>query len=136
MSAGHQDKRFMRMAIDLAKEAQGRTHPNPLVGCVIVRKNKIVGRGCHVYADWLHAEVLAIQDARCRVKKKQSDQQLKDCTLYVTLEPPCKAEPRARDGWPLRPGKNQARRRRIAAKPPRPSNASVPGVGMTWNHTS
>ncbi|MCH7505334.1 bifunctional diaminohydroxyphosphoribosylaminopyrimidine deaminase/5-amino-6-(5-phosphoribosylamino)uracil reductase RibD [PVC group bacterium] len=87
MSLSEQDKKFMRCAIDLAKKGQGRTHPNPMVGCVVVEKNKILGRGYHVYTDWLHAEVIAIRDAMRRVKTSRKSQQLKNCTLYVTLEP-------------------------------------------------
>lgn len=51
------DAAYMRMCVDLAKEAIGKTSPNPIVGCVIVKDGKIVGRGFHPKAGEPHAEV-------------------------------------------------------------------------------
>lgn len=74
------DERYMAEAIELARRAAGRTHPNPLVGCVIVRGDEIVGRGFHARAGEAHGEVAAIEDA---------DGPLEGCQLYVNHEPCC-----------------------------------------------
>lgn len=70
----------MREALRLARRAVGRTHPNPLVGAVIVsaQAGPIVGRGYHHRVGQPHAEVLAIQ---------QAGPAARGGTLYVTLEP-------------------------------------------------
>jgi diaminohydroxyphosphoribosylaminopyrimidine deaminase / 5-amino-6-(5-phosphoribosylamino)uracil reductase len=72
------DQRYMDQALRLAARAVGRTRPNPVVGCVIVANNKVVGRGFHPQAGEPHAEVFALRDAG---KKAQG------ATAYVTLEP-------------------------------------------------
>jgi diaminohydroxyphosphoribosylaminopyrimidine deaminase / 5-amino-6-(5-phosphoribosylamino)uracil reductase len=72
------DEEFMAHALDLAAKARGRTSPNPIVGCVIVKNKKIVGQGFHLKAGTPHAEVHALtaaQDLAC------------GATAYVTLEP-------------------------------------------------
>ncbi len=74
------DERFMARAIELARRATGRTRPNPLVGCVIVRDGEIVGRGFHARAGDAHGEVAAIEDA---------DGDLEGCELFVNHEPCC-----------------------------------------------
>lgn len=51
------DASYMRMCVELAKEAVGKTSPNPIVGCVIVKDGRIVGRGFHPKAGEPHAEV-------------------------------------------------------------------------------
>ena len=71
----------MREALRLAKRAKGETSPNPLVGAVLVRRGRIIGRGWHRRAGLAHAEVNAIEDA---VKNGQST---RGATLFVTLEP-------------------------------------------------
>lgn len=71
---------YMQRALQLAKKALGNTYPNPLVGSVIVSKGKIIGEGWHHRAGEPHAEINAINS----VKNKE---QLKDSTIYVTLEP-------------------------------------------------
>ena len=68
----------MRMALKLAKKGQGHTSPNPMVGAVIVKGGKVVGRGYHRAAGRAHAEVLAIEDAGSKAES---------ATLYVNLEP-------------------------------------------------
>ncbi len=74
------DSHFMREAIRLARKGIGKTSPNPIVGAVIVRNGKIIGRGYHKkYGDW-HAEINAIEDVNGNVK---------GATLYITLEPCC-----------------------------------------------
>lgn len=72
------DKRFMQMALDLAKKGQGYTSPNPMVGAVVVKDGKVVGRGYHLGAGKAHAEVNAMDAAGALAQ---------DATLYVTLEP-------------------------------------------------
>jgi diaminohydroxyphosphoribosylaminopyrimidine deaminase/5-amino-6-(5-phosphoribosylamino)uracil reductase len=68
----------MWMAIELAKRAGNSTRPNPRVGAVVVKNNKIVGKGFHRKAGGDHAEVEALRKAG--VQAKEAD-------LYVTLEP-------------------------------------------------
>ena len=72
------DERFMHAAICLAKIAQGRAHPNPIVGAVIVKNRKIIGKGYHKRYGLPHAEINAIKDA---------GKSAKGGVLYVTLEP-------------------------------------------------
>ncbi len=74
---------FLREALLLAKRGYGQTSPNPMVGAVLVKKGKIIGRGWHHCAGNPHAEIEAIRDAQ---KRKEN---LKGATLYVTLEPCC-----------------------------------------------
>ena len=72
------DEIFMREALRIAKNAEGRTSPNPLVGAVVVREGKIIAEGWHRQAGTPHAEVHALNMA---------DKLAKGATLYVTLEP-------------------------------------------------
>jgi len=74
------DRRFMRKALALAGKALGQASPNPSVGCLIVRKGRVVGRGWHEYDLLHHAEVRALEEA--------GGQSL-GATVYVTLEPCC-----------------------------------------------
>ena len=71
-------EKYMQTALDLAKKGAGFTAPNPMVGAVIVKDNKIVGKGYHKVCGGPHAEVNAINDAG-----KLCD----GATIYVTLEP-------------------------------------------------
>jgi diaminohydroxyphosphoribosylaminopyrimidine deaminase/5-amino-6-(5-phosphoribosylamino)uracil reductase len=72
------DKYFMKMAIALAVKGRGFASPNPMVGAVIVKNGKVVGRGYHKAAGEAHAEINAINDAQALAI---------DATLYVTIEP-------------------------------------------------
>jgi len=72
------DQHFMQMALDLAIKGEGFTSPNPMVGAVVVKNGRVVGRGYHQMAGGPHAEVNAI-DAAGKLAK--------GATLYVTLEP-------------------------------------------------
>jgi diaminohydroxyphosphoribosylaminopyrimidine deaminase/5-amino-6-(5-phosphoribosylamino)uracil reductase len=72
------DEYFMKMALDLAKKGEGFTSPNPMVGAIIVKEGKVVGKGYHHAAGKAHAEVNAIDDAGALAQ---------GATLYVTLEP-------------------------------------------------
>ncbi len=74
------DQEYMRMALDLAVRARGRTSPNPLVGAVVVRDGELVGRGYHARAGLPHAEIVALEEA---------GQAARGSTLYVSLEPCC-----------------------------------------------
>lgn len=70
----------MRRCLTLAKKGLGNTYPNPLVGCVIVYNDQIIGEGWHQKAGSPHAEVNAINSVKDPSK-------LKEATLYVNLEP-------------------------------------------------
>ena len=72
------DRRWMREALRLAARARGRTAPNPLVGCVIVRGSERVASGLHVRVGRAHAEAVALAKAGSRAR---------GATLYVNLEP-------------------------------------------------
>jgi len=73
-------EKFMQRCLELSEKGLGYVAPNPLVGCVIVHENKIIGEGYHQFFGGPHAEVKAINS----VKDKSL---LKNSTLYVTLEP-------------------------------------------------
>ena len=75
-----QDSHYMRRALALAEEGRGAVEPNPMVGCVIVRGEEVVGEGYHEQFGGPHAEIQALNDAGERAK---------NATLYVTLEPCC-----------------------------------------------
>lgn len=70
----------MQMALDLAAKAAGRTSPNPMVGAVLVKNGKVIGKGFHTRAGAPHAEIEALRDAGGEAR---------GATLYVTLEPCC-----------------------------------------------
>jgi diaminohydroxyphosphoribosylaminopyrimidine deaminase/5-amino-6-(5-phosphoribosylamino)uracil reductase len=71
-------KKYMRLALGLAKKARGRTFPNPLVGAVVVKNGEIVGRGYHKKAGGPHAEIFALKEAGIRTR---------GASLFSTLEP-------------------------------------------------
>lgn len=63
-----QDVAFMQLALDLAKQGEFTTTPNPSVGCVLVKDGKVVGKGFHAKAGEPHAEVMGrngSRSARC-----------------------------------------------------------------------
>ncbi len=68
------------MALALASRAEGRTSPNPMVGAVVVRRGRVVGRGYHHRAGGPHAEVLALEQAGSAAA---------GATLILNLEPCC-----------------------------------------------
>lgn len=74
------DHRFMARAIELARRGRYTTHPNPRVGCVIVRDGVVVGEGWHERAGQAHAEINALAQAGALAV---------GATVYVTLEPCC-----------------------------------------------
>ncbi len=73
-------EKYMKKAIQLAQLGRGHTNPNPMVGAIIVKNNKIIGGGYHQYYGGLHAERDAF--ANCTEDPSGAD-------LYVTLEPCC-----------------------------------------------
>ena len=73
-----QDVAFMQLALDLAKQGEFTTTPNPSVGCVLVNDGKVVGKGFHAKAGEPHAEVMALREA---------GEKARGATAYVTLEP-------------------------------------------------
>ncbi|WP_367670697.1 bifunctional diaminohydroxyphosphoribosylaminopyrimidine deaminase/5-amino-6-(5-phosphoribosylamino)uracil reductase RibD [Sodalis-like secondary symbiont of Drepanosiphum platanoidis] len=72
------DKIYLTRAIELAKKGRFTTSPNPMVGCVIVNNNKIVGEGYHFYPGENHAEINAL---------KMSNKLSIGATAYINLEP-------------------------------------------------
>lgn len=75
-----EDTEYMKMAADLAEKGAGRTDPNPLVGAVIVKDGRVIGRGFHRKYGGLHAEREAL--AHCSESPAGA-------FIYVTLEPCC-----------------------------------------------
>lgn len=69
---------YLRQALALARQGDGRVSPNPAVGAVIVNDGEVVGRGFHTWAGLKHAEILALDEAGERAR---------GATLYITLEP-------------------------------------------------
>lgn len=70
----------MTLALRLAAKGQGKTSPNPMVGALVVKNGRIVGRGYHQGPGQPHAEILAL---------KQAGPRARGASLYVTLEPCC-----------------------------------------------
>ena len=79
----HLERQYMRVALRLARRGYGMTSPNPMVGAVLVKRGKIIGRGWHHRAGEPHAEIEALRDAQ------KQGHAVKGATLYVTLEPCC-----------------------------------------------
>ena len=73
-----QDVAFMQLALDLAKQGEFTTTPNPSVGCALVKDGEVVGKGFHAKAGEPHAEVMALREA---------GENARGATAYVTLEP-------------------------------------------------
>ena len=78
-------ERFMRRALDLARRGWGTTHPNPMVGAVIVEQGEVVAEGFHEKAGEPHAEIMALRHLG-RLPRPGA-------ILYVTMEP-CSTEGR------------------------------------------
>lgn len=72
------DEHYMRLALDLARNGEGYTAPNPMVGALVVRDGVILGSGYHEKYGEAHAERNAIEDCQSGCQ---------GATLYVTLEP-------------------------------------------------
>jgi len=74
------DHHYMAQALQLAARGIYTTHPNPRVGCVIVKDNEVIGEGWHRRAGGAHAEIDALV---------QAGDKARGSTVYVTLEPCC-----------------------------------------------
>jgi len=74
------DEHCIARAIELSRQGEGLVEPNPMVGCVIVREDKIIGEGWHQKFGGPHAEIHALRAAGDAAR---------GATLYVTLEPCC-----------------------------------------------
>ncbi len=74
----HRQVQFMREALRFAGRGGNRVSPNPMVGAVVVRSGRVVGRGHHAFFGGPHAEVIALRQAGPRARRGD---------LYVTLEP-------------------------------------------------
>lgn len=75
------DIRYMGAAIGLARRGLYSSQPNPRVGCVLVRDDRVIGQGWHQYAGQAHAEIRALEDARARGENPRGS------VAYVSLEP-------------------------------------------------
>ena len=71
-------KKYIEIVLKIAEKGKGNVSPNPLVGCIIVKRGKIVGKGYHKKYGGDHAEVVAIKNAG----KKAAN-----ATMYINLEP-------------------------------------------------
>eukprot|EP00667_Euglena_gracilis_P014342 EG_transcript_14861 len=80
------DKRYMAMALEEGEKGRPTAPPNPWVGCVIVKDDKVLGKGFHAKAGEPHAEPTAIADA---LAQGATAEDLQGSTFYVTLEPCC-----------------------------------------------
>ena len=80
MTATTPHRHFMTLALRLAAKGRGKTSPNPMVGALVVKNGRIVGRGYHHGPGQPHAEIIALNQAGSRAN---------GATLYVTLEPCC-----------------------------------------------
>ena len=72
------DESFMAQALKLAENGRGRVHPNPMVGAVVVKNGRVVGKGFHARFGGPHAEINAL---------KQAGRNAQGATLYLNLEP-------------------------------------------------
>ncbi|MFZ2356884.1 MAG: deaminase, partial [Candidatus Omnitrophota bacterium] len=68
---------YMELAIELALKGKGKVSPNPMVGAVVVKNGRIIGRGFHERPGLAHAEIIALN---------QVQEKAKGALLYVTLE--------------------------------------------------
>jgi diaminohydroxyphosphoribosylaminopyrimidine deaminase/5-amino-6-(5-phosphoribosylamino)uracil reductase len=72
------DERWMKRALRLAEKGKGRTSPNPMVGAVLIKDDKVVAEGYHAKAGEPHAEMIVLRKA---------GEEARGATLYVNLEP-------------------------------------------------
>lgn len=77
------DERFMALALRQGLQGVGLSSPNPPVGCVLVRDNRVIGQGAHTRAGDPHGEIMALRDAEGRGEDPRG------ATAYITLEPCC-----------------------------------------------
>jgi diaminohydroxyphosphoribosylaminopyrimidine deaminase / 5-amino-6-(5-phosphoribosylamino)uracil reductase len=112
----HDDEFWMARALDLAERGRGETNPNPMVGCVVVKDDRVVGEAWHRRAGAAHAEVLALEQAGAKAR---------GATLFVNLEP-CAHQGRTP---PCAPRVAAAGLRRVVAAV-RDPNPAVDGRGL------
>ena len=74
------NEKFMKMAIQLARKGAGQVSPNPMVGAVLVKNGKIIGKGYHKRFGGSHAEINALENAGPGAKESE---------MYINLEPCC-----------------------------------------------
>jgi diaminohydroxyphosphoribosylaminopyrimidine deaminase/5-amino-6-(5-phosphoribosylamino)uracil reductase len=74
------DEAWMARALVLAHRGSALAHPNPMVGAVILKNDRVVGEGFHTYEGRKHAEIIALEEAGANARR---------ATLYVNLEPCC-----------------------------------------------
>jgi diaminohydroxyphosphoribosylaminopyrimidine deaminase/5-amino-6-(5-phosphoribosylamino)uracil reductase len=72
------DESYIQLALEIAKKGIGEVSPNPLVGCILVKDNRIIGAGYHEKFGANHAEVNAIENAK---------EPVDGSTLFINLEP-------------------------------------------------
>ncbi len=75
------DRKYMTMALELASKGDEDVLTNPRVGCIIVKNDKVIGKGYHQKFGQPHAEINALENC------KKNNQNPKDATAYITLEP-------------------------------------------------
>jgi diaminohydroxyphosphoribosylaminopyrimidine deaminase / 5-amino-6-(5-phosphoribosylamino)uracil reductase len=80
MPTSNIDDSQITRALALAERGTALAHPNPRVGCVIVKKNRVISEGFHAYDRRDHAEIIAL---------KQAGKKARGATLYIRLEPCC-----------------------------------------------
>lgn len=114
-----QDTHYMQRALELAHKGRALASPNPMVGAVLVRDNKIIGEGFHQYECRDHAEIVALKSMA------QVGISAEGATLYVNLEPCCLT---GRTG-PCTEALLQAKIRRVVAAMADP-NPAVAGRGF------
>jgi len=118
MNATARDYVYMAHALQLARRGCYTTHPNPRVGCVIVKGGKVLGEGWHERAGEAHAEIHALQ---------QAGEQARGADVYVTLEP-CAHQGRTP---PCAAALVEAGVARVVAAMTDP-NPQVSGRGLAW----
>ncbi len=79
---------YMRRALELARRAEGRTSPNPMVGALIVNRGRVVGTGFHEKAGSGHAEIAALKEAGSRARGADLILNLEPC-CHFGRTPPC-----------------------------------------------
>lgn len=77
----------MRLALVQGRKARGRTHPNPCVGAVVYRGDRVLGRGYTRPVGGPHAEIVALR----RAVRQNGERSLRGASMAVTLEPCCHA---------------------------------------------
>ena len=77
------DETMLRRALRVAMNGRGRVEPNPMVGCVLVKHDRIIAEGHHTHFGGPHAEPTALADCQARGNDPRG------ATAYVTLEPCC-----------------------------------------------